>query len=365
MHRYLDQAVWQWLGLGAIVAAAIALFAAFAVVRRRRPKTSRRRRISSRLLAPVAVLAGAYLLLGAVDALTFRGGVLTAMEIGSTVVQALAIAWTVLLICDGLADFVVESPHVVPGSLDAHFLRAGFRVLGIVAAAGIVAYAATQLGIPLIGVLAGLGVGGLAIALAAQPTIENFIGGVILYTDRPVRKDDWCKFGDMDGIVEEIGIRSTRIRALDGSLVTVPNADFAKEALVNYSACESILFEMTLSLRRETEAPTLRKVIAALRDMLAEHPRVLEEDLSVHLSAIGASSLDVELYCYVDTSDWDEFDAITEALLFGILERVESCGVALAMPSQTTYVAPDLNESGRRWTAVRAALAGLKTAQAG
>jgi MscS family membrane protein len=295
--------------------------------------------------------------------LNITGPVLRATDAATDLIAVVATAWAAAVFANGFAEWVLESPKIPSDSLDANLLRAAFRLFGVVAAAIILADGATDLGIPLVGVIAGLGVGGLAIALAAQPTIENFIGGIILYTDRPVRVGDMCRFDGMQGTVEAIGIRSTRIRALDRTLITVPNAEFAKMRLINLARRDQMLFETTLGLRYETTPDQLRYVLARLREVLVGHPMVLEDKRRLRFAGFGASSLDIEIFAYVATRDRLEFLAIQEDLLLRFAEAVAEAGTGFAFPSQTTYLARDTGLDKERQQAAEAAVAAWRAAQ--
>jgi MscS family membrane protein len=191
------------------------------------------------------------------------------------------------------------------------------------------------------GLLAGLGVGGLAVALAAQKTIENLFGGVSLVADRPIQVGEICRFGDRVGTIEAIGLRSTRIRTLDRTVVTIPNAEFSALQLENYSARDRIWLKLTLGLRYETSPAQLRQVLDALRKLLRDHPRVDPDPARVRFIDFGAYSLDLELFAYVQTSDFNEYLAIREEILLSIMDAVEACGTGFAFPSQTIYGARD------------------------
>ena len=145
------------------------------------------------------------------------------IQIAATAIMFLAGAWIFWRIAPVVAEAIIATPRINTESIDAHLIRICTRLLGIVAAAGLLAVGASRLGLPVYGIIAGLGVGGLAIALAAQPTVENLIGGFSLFADKPIRVGDFCRCGSDEGTVEAIGIRSTRIRGGDRTLTTIPN----------------------------------------------------------------------------------------------------------------------------------------------
>jgi MscS family membrane protein len=177
--------------------------------------------------------------------------------------------------------------------------------------------------------------------LAVRPTLENIIGGFILFADKPIRTGDFCAFGDKLGTVEEIGLRSTRLRALDRTIVTVPNAEFANMQLVNYARCDTMLILKTIGLRYETKPEQLRYVLAKLREMLLAHPKIEQDTLRVRFVGYGSSSQDIQIRVYAMTREWNEFYAIQEDVLLRVGEIVDQSGTSFAFPSQTLYVGRD------------------------
>jgi MscS family membrane protein len=183
-------------------------------------------------------------------------------------------------------------------------------------------------------IVAGLGVGGIAIALAAQKTIENFFGGVSIVSDRPVAVGEFCKFADRMGTVEDIGLRSTRIRTLDRTLVTVPNGQFSSMTLENFDRRDKMLFHFMLNVRRDTKPDQVRELLSSIATILAEHPKLEKSALPIHFNGVGTYSLDMEVFAYVLTKDGDEFNRIQQELYLRILDAVEAAGTALALPTQ-------------------------------
>jgi MscS family membrane protein len=250
-----------------------------------------------------------------------------------------------VLVAFALANFVataiISSRRLRERSIDAHLVKVIARLMAIVAALVIVFEATEFLGFPVGPVLAGLGIGGLAVALAARPTIENVIGGFILFADKPVRVGDFCRFGEEYGTVEEIGIRSTRIRKRNDAVVTVPNAEFSQLQLENRTRIRQRLYRTTLGLRYETAPDQLRYVLTKLREMLIGHPMVSPSNLNVRFVGFGAYSLDAEIYAHVRTSDWLEYRAIREDINLRVIDIVHEAGTGFAFPSQTTYLSRD------------------------
>ena len=240
-----------------------------------------------------------------------------------------------------VAEAIIASPRIAPESIDAHLIRIFTRVLGMVTAAGLLAMGATQLGIPVYGIIAGLGVGGLAIALAAQPTIENFIGGLSLFADKPIRVGDFCRYGSDEGTVEAIGILSTRIRGIDRTLTTIPNASLSKMPVVNFAPRDRMLIKSVLGVRCETSPEQLRYLLVRIREILLAHPRIHPDPARVRFVSFGASSLDIELFAYVKTTEREEFFSVREDVFLRVMDIVEQSGSGLAFPSQTLYFSRD------------------------
>lgn len=209
----------------------------------------------------------------------------------------------------------------------------------IKAAAVVIAILATlsSWGYDTTALLAGLGVGGLAIALAAQKTIENLFGGIAITSDKPVLVGDFCRYGDKVGTVEDIGLRSTRIRTLDRTVVTVPNSEFSALQIENFAQRDKMSFRPILPLRRDTNPEQLRTLLARIHSLLTEHPK-METGARVRFIAIGSQSLDLEIFSYVKTPNNDEFLVIQEELLLRLLEIIAEEGASLAIPTQLTML---------------------------
>ena len=186
-------------------------------------------------------------------------------------------------------------------------------------------------------ILAGLGVGGLAVALAAQKTIENLFGGISVIGDRPVLVGDVCRFGDRTGTVMHIGLRSTRIRTPDRTIISVPNSQFSSMALENISGRDKIWFHPTLNLRQGHDVGPVDEGALVLSRDPAEPPQSGSGSMPVRFVGVGAYSLDIEVVAYVTTSDYDEFLALQQELLLKMLQAVEQAGTALAVPLQESF----------------------------
>ena len=339
---YLGQALWQWMAYILLLGLAVTLVGLVHRWARRLPRDEWLRSHLRRMAVPLAIVVLSLLLRDfAIRQIGISGTSVIVTHLALSAITVLAAAWLVMLVGGAVAQMIVNSPRIDPQSVDASLVRITARLVSLVVAVLIVVEGARTLGLPVMGLIAGLGVGGVAVALAAQSTIENFIGSITVYADRPVRVGDFCRFGDEVGTVEQIGLRSTRIRTLGRSVMTIPNAEFSRLKLDNFSLRDSNLFCTTVSLRYETTPQQLRDVLAGVRKLLLEHPRVLEDPARVRLVEFGSHAFQLEIFAYVDSNDWNEFLGIREELLLQIADAVEAAGTRLAVPAQTTYLARD------------------------
>jgi MscS family membrane protein len=197
------------------------------------------------------------------------------------------------------------------------------------------------LGFNLTTVLAGLGIGGIAIAFAAQKTLENLFGGVSVLADEVILVGDYCRFGDRTGTVEDISLRSTRVRTDARTQLSIPNGALATMNIENFTRRDKILFNPVLAIRYETTPDQLRFLLAEVRRLLYAHPKVESDSASIRFANFDNSSLRLEIFSYALTVDANEFNAIREDLLLRIMDIVEKSGSGFAFPSQTLYLSRD------------------------
>ncbi|NCF28788.1 MAG: mechanosensitive ion channel [Gammaproteobacteria bacterium] len=340
---YYGKTLWQWTAL--VLTLLVVLFVPYVLsrwLRRFRDPGSDFIRVLRRLAVPSVAIFGLwsteYLL---VHQLNFTGQGLIVVLNGLLVPITLLGAHISYLLALLVAESIIRSPRIDAASLDANMLRMIAGILGGALGLGIIFYGANHLGVPLVPLVASLGVGGLAVALAARPTLENLIGGIILYTDRPVRVGDFCSFGDHTGTVERIGVRSIQIRARDRTIITVPNATFADMEIINWARCDMMQILATIGLRYETKLEQLRYVLAKLREMCLAHPKIDNDTRRIRFIGYGSTSLDIQIRIYALTRDWNEFFAIQEDVMLRVGEIVEEAGTSFAFPSRTVYLGRD------------------------
>ncbi len=334
---YLEQTAWQWGGLLFVLMVSL-LLASWVIRWSRLAPPGKRSSTRRALVGPLSLILIAGAALYVIDEqLNITGIVLVVLRHLLNSLSFVAMAWGAVLVGRLVVDTVHRSPRFHPKTLNEQFVRVSVRLLVFFTLAGIFAVWLHSLGVPVFGVIAGLGIGGIAIALGAQRTIENFFGAFTIFADRPVRVGDFCRFGDQMGTVESIGLRSTRIRTLERSVLTVPNAEFARFQLDNLALRDRMLMRTTLNLRLETTTEQLERVLRRVRELLIGDERVYDDPARVRLVAVGPLSLDLEIFAYIKTSNTNEFLAIREGLFMKILGVIEDAGTALAPPAVVQY----------------------------
>ncbi len=204
-----------------------------------------------------------------------------------------------------------------------------------------VVVALDQVGVRVVGLVAGLGIGGLAIAFAAQKTIENLFGSIAIAADRPFQVGDFVKIGDIVGTIEDVGLRSTRIRTLARTMVTIPNGSLISDRVENFAARDRFLFNPTIGVLYSSTKAQLEFVLDETKRMLYGRDDVFKEVVRVRIDGFGASSIDIGIFTWILATDFNEFKARVESINFAIYEIVERSGTGFAFPSRTIYTARD------------------------
>jgi MscS family membrane protein len=189
--------------------------------------------------------------------------------------------------------------------------------------------------------IAGLGLGGLAIGLAAQKTLGNLFGGVSLALDQPFRTGDYVRIGELTGTVETIGLRSTAVRTLDRTLVSIPNGDLADARIESFTARDRLRLSCTLGLVYSTSPATIRRIVAEIERSLRDHPKIWPETIIVRFAGFGPSSLDIEIMAWFELTDWTEFLGLRQRLYLKFMDIIEAAGSSFAFPTQTIHVVRD------------------------
>ena len=186
--------------------------------------------------------------------------------------------------------------------------------------------------------LTGLSIGGLAFALAAQDTIRNFFGSVMIFIDKPFQVGDWITSGEVDGTVEEVGFRSTRVRTFRNSLVYIPNGKIADATIDNHGLRKYRRFYTTITITYDTPPEVIEVFVEGLKELVRNHPKTRKDYYNVYLNNLSAYSLDVMFYVFFEVPTWPEELKTREDLILGIIRLANKLGVRFAFPTQTLHM---------------------------
>ena len=262
-------------------------------------------------------------------------------QLGHNIVQGLFmfnVAWGCYNMVALLEHWLRHWAQRTESTLDDHlvpFIRKTLRVFIVVLA---FMFLVQNLGYSISGLLASLGLGGLAVALAAKDSLSNIFGSIMILLDRPFTIGDWIKAGSMEGVVEEIGFRSTRIRTFAKTMITVPNSVLMNMSIDNFSQMPKRRIKLTVGVTYDTTPAQMRQAVAAIRKLLREHPAIHQDFFLVNFTDFGASSLDIMVYCFTTSTVWGEYLDSREDVCLKIMETLEELGLEIAFPSQTLYL---------------------------
>jgi MscS family membrane protein len=345
------QTLWQWVGfLLSMLIAALASYVVYRVLIQSARRLSAPLNSWLMILAPISIafIVGVVVKFVSND-LNITGDLYRVVVRGGRVTVIAMTTWAVFLLSKTVGSTIIALPGMREHSSEIILVRIGSIIVGVLLGLVAIIKGLQSLGADLVPLLAGLGIGGLAVALAAQRTLANFIGSLILLINKPVEVGDFCRYGDQIGTVERIGMISTGIRSLERTIITVPNATFSEMELDNFSKRDQRLLKTVLQLRYETTPEQMRYVLAKLRELLLGHPKVTPQPTRVRFVGYGAYSKNLEIFAYLDCQDQNTFLAMKEDILLRIEDIVNEAGSGFAFPSQTAYLSRDEGlDAGKR-----------------
>ena len=347
----LGQSLWQWLLLiPSLLLLGVTVILTWRLCHSLSGKGHKVTGELLRILPALTFSLGAHLMIRFIDdLLNISGSLYSFLTVLFTALHWIGWAWIVVRLGELLSALILLSPRLEEGSVDASLIRTINRFLSITAGLGILLYGASQLGVSLMTLLTGFGVIGLAVSLAAKTTLENVIGGITLFLDRSVKVGEYCRFGNHAGTILNIGLRTTRVQALDQTVISIPNAEFSQMQITNVTRRNRSLMQKTINLRYETSRDQLRWILANLREILHAHPKVYDDPVPfARFEDYGESSLDILIFAYIKTTRWAELMAIQEDILFRVGEIVEKAGSGFAFPSTTAYITRDTGVDSER-----------------
>ncbi len=337
-----DIELWQWLGLLAVIFAGVVLdFIVRLLLRvlwgridRQRGVDGDRSLIKS-AVRPFGLLAAGLLWYGSLRLLGLPATALLVLQIAVHVILILSGMMAAFRVVDLLGAWMLERAALTETKIDDLLIPLVRKTLkAFIGAFGLI-YIAESFDIQIIPLLTGLGIGGLAFAFAAKDTIENFFGSVAVILDKPFDIGDWVVIGDIEGTVEVMGLRSTRVRTFYNSLVTLPNASLVRATVDNYGRRRYRRYKAALSLTYDTPPEKIEAFCEGIREIIRLHPYTRKDYFHVWLNNFGAHSLDVLLYMFFDCPDWGTELRERHRLMLDIIRLASSLGIQFAFPTQT------------------------------
>ena len=251
---------------------------------------------------------------------------------------AFTLFWALYRISNSFSDYLgthkVSLVSTLRSDLTIFFIK-GIKLVLIVMGFVIIVQ---EWGYNFTGFLASLGLGGLAFALAAKDTAANLFGSLVIFSDKPFDVGDWVKTPDVEGIVESIGMRSTRIRTFEKALVAVPNAILANSPITNWSRMTMRRIKMTIGLTYSTSAAQMQNILSEIRAMLKNDEEINQETIMIHFTDFQDSSLGIFCYFFTNTTKWQEYLMIRERINLQIMKIIEQNKASFAFPSQSLYI---------------------------
>jgi MscS family membrane protein len=339
--RVAGAAAWQWLGLGiGLLLGALVIFAGYRLANRLTDRSEDQpgSRWES-LPVPLAVIFVAGMLVPLMFAL-FRIGGTPRVVVAFVQTSALFLmaAWLCIIGSIIVGDVIVSSEHLKRHSLDSQLTRLGTRLVGIAGAIAFLIQGADELGFPAYSVLAGLGVGGLAVALAARDSIANLLGSLLIMVEKPFRIGHYIRLSGTEGAVEDVGFRSTRIRTLDNSLISIPNNTVVNTTVENLSLRTMRRQRFLVQITYDTPRERVEEMVAGIRQLITDHPLTNKSNFQVRFNNFDESSLDILVMFYLDVDDYGVELREREAMLLQIIDFAKDVGVEFAFPTRTLHV---------------------------
>jgi len=340
--RVAGVATWQWLGLGlGFLVGGLIIFGGHRLARARSDGEGRDAPAAGwrALPVPLAIVLVTGVLVPLFGTLLRIGGSpRVAIAYATTGAVILGAAWLAVVASVVVGDAIVASERLTIQSLDSQLIRLGTRLIGLVAAVAILIKGGDELGIPAYSILAGLGVGGLAVALAAQSTIANLIGSLLIAIEKPFRVGHVVRISGSEGTVEDVGFRSTRIRTPDNSLVTIPSSAVVSTTVENLSVRTRRRQRFFVQVTYDTSRDKVEALVVGIRQLIVEHPLAEESTCQVRFNNFSESSLDILVIFNLAVADYTSELREREAILLRIMDLMNDHGVEFAFPTRTIQV---------------------------
>jgi len=345
LHETILLENWQWLGIFCVVFLGLGFSRLIAHLLKNSIKMLFRREevmvdfeAQQRFITPISVTATTLFWWGGLSLLGLPGQARVILVVSVKLISALAGVWAGYRMMDVIGNFLQGKAEKTANKFDdllvpliTRALKTMVIIFGLLFIADIFAVDINKL-------LAGLGLGGLAFALAAKDTVSNIFGSLTILIDRPFQIGDWVTIGSADGTVESVGVRSTRIRTFYNSLITIPNAELINAHIDNYGARQFRRITTTVSIAYDTPPEKIDSFCEGIRELIRKHPYTRKDFFIVSLNEFGASALGIMVYCFVKTPDWNTELQEKHRLFTDIIRLAKVLKVEFAFPTQTLYL---------------------------
>lgn len=341
---YFNIFIWQWIGLTISIFLGLTLrtIAKFSLDRLflllKNTKTVWDHRIIEEIKNPATLLLATFVWYLSLRILRFHGDVLGFFHTVLKLTLSISLVWVIYGLMNVLSDYLKSLAEKTASSLDNQLVPLLSKTLKIVVVLFGSLVAIQNLGINVMGVLAGLGIGGLAFALAAKDAVANFFGSLMILFDKPFQVGDWIVVNSSEGVVEEVGFRSTRIRTFYNSLVSIPNAEMMNAKIDNMGRRRYRRFSTRLGLTYDTPIESIEKFVSGIRELAENIPVIWRENLHVYFNEYGADSLQILVYVFFEVGSWAEELKYREEFLLNIKKLAMNLEVEFAFPTQTLHV---------------------------
>jgi MscS family membrane protein len=337
---FLDQPTWRWLSIALILAVGFIFVRLWFRLRRYWSSGASSSGQWADLLRPISLVIAApiaALILG--DVIRISGGVYEVFTLSLWTLFYLALTWTAWVTGGAIATSVIAQERLLASSIDSQLIRLMLRLITFIVAIAILIAGADRIGLPAYSVLAGLGIGGFAVALAAQQTIANLIGSLIIMIEKPFKVGDSIKLKSTEGVVESVGFRSTRIRTTYNSLVTIPSSQVVSSTIDNMALRDYRQIKVDLNLTYNTPIEKIKAFIEGIKQILESHPDTRKDNFQVFFYQFGSHSLDISVEFFLQVPiRMDELNE-RQRIFLDILRLSEVIGVQFAFPTQTLHIA--------------------------
>jgi MscS family membrane protein len=287
---------------------------------------------------PLGLLAMSGIVALGLPVLGLPAGLAAILGLAVRTAAASAVVWVAYRVVDLLAAYMAEKAAKTTTRLDDQLVPLVRRALKVAIVAIGAVFVLQNLNIDVASLLAGLGLGGLAFALAAKDTVSHLFGSITIFLDKPFQIGDWVQTCGVEGIVEEVGFRSTRIRTFYNSLVTVPNGKLTDAIVDNYGMRRYRRCFTTLSLTYSTTPEQLEAFCNGVRAIIAAHPKTRKDYYEIHFSGYGEASLNVMLYFFFEVANWTEELRARHEIFLDVLRLSKELRVDFAFPTQTLHI---------------------------